>query len=61
MSRLSPMMRSSLRATATINFFNFVFLALFFLLRNALRSTSSRALLGLVLGAGAVGGLIGAV
>ncbi|HEY3051317.1 MAG TPA: MFS transporter [Gaiellaceae bacterium] len=54
----SPVMRSSLLATATINLFNFVFHALFILY--AVRSLHVRpATLGVVLGAGAVGGLIG--
>jgi predicted MFS family arabinose efflux permease len=56
----SPVMRSSLLATATINLFNFVFHALFILY--AVRSLDVRpATLGIVLGAGAVGGLIGSV
>jgi MFS family permease len=56
----SPIMRSGLGATATINFFNFVFFALFVLY--ATRYLDVRpGLLGVVLGAGAVGGLIGAV
>jgi MFS family permease len=51
-------MRASLLSTTTINFFNFVFFALFVLY--ATRSLHVRAgTLGLVLGAGAVGGLIG--
>ena len=54
----SSVMRSSLLATATINLFNFVFHALFILY--AVRSLNVRpATLGIVLGAGAVGGLIG--
>jgi MFS family permease len=54
----SSVMRSSLLATATINLFNFVFHALFILY--AVRSLGVRpATLGIVLGAGAVGGLIG--
>ena len=56
----SPVMRPSLLATATINLFNFVFHALFILY--AVRSLGVRpATLGIVLGAGAVGGLIGSV
>ena len=56
----SSVMRSSLLATATINLFNFVFHALFILY--AVRSLNVRpATLGIVLGAGAVGGLIGSV
>ncbi len=54
----SPIMRASLGATATINFFNFVFWALFVLY--ATKGLHVRAgALGLVLGAGAVGGVIG--
>jgi len=56
--RRSPIIRASLAATATVNFFNFVFFALFILY--ATRSLHVRAgTLGAVLGAGAVGGLIG--
>ena len=56
----SSVMRSSLLATATINLFNFVFHALFILY--AVRSLHVRpATLGIVLGAGAIGGLIGSV
>ena len=52
--------RASLLATATINLFNFVFHALFILY--AVRSLHVRpGTLGLVLGAGAVGGVIGSV
>src|SRR6266496_4336418 len=52
--------RASLLATATINLFNFVFWALFILY--AVRSLHVRpGTLGLVLGAGAVGGLIGSM
>jgi len=55
----TPTLRASLLATATINFFNFVFFAIFVLY--ATRSLGVKpATLGLVLGAGAVGGLIGA-
>ena len=57
--RHSPVVRSELAATTTINFFNFAFFALFVLY--ATRSLGvSPATLGLVLGAGAFGGLIGA-
>jgi MFS family permease len=53
-------MRASLLATATINLFNFIFWALFILF--AVRELGVRAgTLGLVLGAGAVGGLIGSM
>jgi MFS family permease len=56
----SAIIRSSLLAVATINFFNFVFFALFVLY--ATRSLHVRpGLLGLVLGAGAIGGVLGAV
>jgi MFS family permease len=56
----SPVVRWSLLAVAIINFFNFVFFALFVLY--ATRSLHVRpGLLGLVLGAGAVGGVLGAL
>ena len=56
--RRSPVVRAALGATATINFFNFAFFALFILY--ATRYLHVRpGLLGVVLGAGAVGGLIG--
>jgi MFS family permease len=56
----SAILRSSLLATATINFFNFVFWALFFLY--AVRSLGvSAGALGLVLGAASVGGLTGSI
>src|ERR1022692_3010497 len=52
--------RWSLIAVATVNFFNFVFFALFVLY--ATRSLHVRpGLLGLVLGAGAIGGVLGAL
>ncbi|HMK92897.1 MAG TPA: MFS transporter [Thermoleophilia bacterium] len=55
----SPLVGPSLAATATINFFNFAFFALFVLY--ATRALHVRpAALGLVLGCGAVGGLVGA-
>jgi MFS family permease len=58
--RRSPVVRAALCATATINFFNFAFFAVFILY--ATRYLHIRAgLLGVVLGAGAVGGLIGSV
>ena len=56
----SPVVRSTLLATATINFFNFVFWALFVLYATRTLGVSSGTL-GLVLGAGAVGGLVGSV
>jgi MFS family permease len=56
----SPVIRAALGATATINFFNFVFFTLFVLY--ATRDLGvSPGTLGLVLGAGAVGGVIGSV
>ena len=56
----NPTMRASLLATATINLFNFIFFALFILY--AVRSLHVRpGTLGLVLGAGAVGGIIGSM
>jgi MFS family permease len=56
----TPIIRSALGATATINFFNFVFFALFILF--ATRELEVQpGTLGLVLGAGAVGGVIGSL
>jgi MFS family permease len=56
----SPLVRSSLAATATLNFFDYGFLALFFLY--ATRSLGiTPGTLGVVLGAGAVGGVIGSL
>jgi len=56
----SPIVRATLGATATINFFNFVFAALFILY--VTRSLGiSPGTLGLVLGAAAVGGIVGAL
>jgi MFS family permease len=56
----SPIVRAALGATATINFFNFVFSALFILY--ATRELGVRpATLGLVLGAAAVGGILGSI
>jgi MFS family permease len=55
----SSVVRATLLATATINFFNFVFFALFILYATRTLDVSP-ATLGLVLGAGAVGGLVGA-
>jgi MFS family permease len=56
----SAIVRSALGATATVNYFNFVFDALFILY--AVRSLGVHPLqLGLVLSAGAVGGLVGSV
>jgi predicted MFS family arabinose efflux permease len=56
----SPIIRASLLATATINFFNFVFWALFMLY--AVRTLDVRpGLLGLVLGAASIGGVLGSI
>jgi MFS family permease len=56
----SPIIRAALGATATINFFNFVFFALFILY--VTRSLDVEpGVLGLVLGAGAAGGVVGAL
>ena len=53
-------MRPSLACVSVINFFNFMFMALFVLY--ATRSLHIRpGLLGVVLGAGAVGGVLGAL
>jgi predicted MFS family arabinose efflux permease len=58
--RNSEIVRASLLATATINFFNFVFWALFLLY--ATKTLGVRpGVLGLVLGAASIGGLIGSV
>ncbi len=55
----SPIVRASLCAVATINFFNLMFLALFLLY--AVRTLHiGPGVIGLVLGAGAIGGLLGA-
>ena len=55
-----PIVRAALGATATINFFNFVFFALFILY--ATRSLDvAPGTLGVVLGAGAVGGVLGSL
>ena len=56
----SAVVRSTLAATATINFFNFVFWALFILYATRTLGVSPGTL-GLVLGAGAIGGLLGSV
>jgi len=56
----SPIVRSALGATATVNFFTFALNAIMILY--ATRSLSVRpAALGLVLGVGAVGGVLGAL
>ncbi|HEX4519017.1 MAG TPA: MFS transporter [Gaiellaceae bacterium] len=57
--RGSPTVRAALAATTTVNYFAFAFTAIFILY--ATRSLDVRpALLGLVLGAGAIGGILGA-
>ena len=56
----SPIVRTELAATATINFFNFVFFALFILYATRELDVEP-ATLGLVLGAGAVGGIVGSL
>jgi MFS family permease len=56
----SPVIRASLLATATVNFFNFVFWALWMLY--AVRTLHVRpGVLGLVLGAASIGGVLGSV
>jgi MFS family permease len=55
-----PIMRPTLLAVATINFFNFAFSALFILYATRTLGVEP-GLLGLALGAGAVGGVIGAL
>lgn len=58
--RRTPTIRAALAATATVNFFNFMFWALFILF--ATRSLGVEpGTLGLVLGAAAVGGVIGSI
>ena len=56
----SPMIRASLLATATINFFNFVFWALFILYATRTLHVGP-GVLGLVLGAASIGGVIGSL
>ena len=58
--RRTPVILAALGATATINFFNFMFWALFVLFVTRTLGVEPGAL-GLLLGAAAVGGLIGAV
>ncbi|TML30864.1 MAG: MFS transporter, partial [Actinobacteria bacterium] len=55
-----PVIRASLLATATINFFNFVYWALFILYANRNLGLGP-GVLGLVLGAASVGGVIGSI
>lgn len=61
--RAHPIMRSNLAAVATINYFNFVFFALFalFVLYATRALGVAPATLGLVMAAGAVGGIAGSV
>ena len=57
--RDSPIVRAALGATATVNYFSFIFVAVFILYATtALEITPAQ--LGLVLGLGAIGGLVGA-
>jgi MFS family permease len=56
----SPVIRASLLATATINFFNFVFWALFILYATRTLGVGP-GVLGLVLGAASVGGVLGSI
>ena len=56
----TPILRAKLAATAVINFFNFVFLALFILYATSELGVSPGTL-GIVLGAGAIGGVIGSI
>jgi MFS family permease len=56
----SPIVRSSLIAVSVINFFDFVFLALFVLYATKSLHVAP-GILGLVLGAGAIGGVLGAM
>jgi MFS family permease len=58
--RRTAIIRAALAATATVNFFNFMFWALFVLYATKTLDVEPGTL-GLVLGAGAVGGLIGSV
>jgi len=57
--RHSPIVRAALGATATVNYFSFIFVAVFILYATTdLQITPTQ--LGLVLGLGAIGGLLGA-
>jgi MFS family permease len=56
----SPIVRASLLATATINFFNFIFWALFILYANRVLGLHP-GVLGLVLGSASIGGVIGSL
>lgn len=55
-----PVLRASLRCTTTVNYFSFIFGALLVLFASRTLDLPA-GLLGLALGAGAVGGLLGAV
>jgi MFS family permease len=55
----TPIIRAALLAFATVNFFDFIFLALFVLYATRTLGISP-GLLGLILGVGAIGGLLGA-
>jgi len=55
-----PLLRASLGCTATINFFNFVLLAIFILFASRTLGLSAGTI-GIVLGVGAFGGLFGAL
>jgi len=57
--RHSPTVRAALGATATVNYFNFVFVAVFILYATATLHVPPTQL-GLVFGLGAIGGLVGA-
>jgi MFS family permease len=56
----TPILRAKLGASAVINFFNFLFFALFILYATTELDVSPGTL-GIVLGAGAIGGVIGSV
>jgi MFS family permease len=56
----SPIVRAKLLSTATINFFNFVFWALFILYATRTLDVGP-GLLGLILGAASIGGVIGSL
>jgi predicted MFS family arabinose efflux permease len=55
-----PLLRASLLCTGTINFFNFVLLAVFVVFASRTLGLSASTI-GLVLGAGAFGGLVGSL
>jgi MFS family permease len=56
----TPILRAKLAATAVINFFNFFFFALFILYATSELDISAGTL-GIVLGVGAIGGVIGSI